>query len=386
MEAFLERFYDEVDDNLGDPHSQKRYTRAARYRDLCAIQTRLFERFLNLSGQESQIGRVELDIEIIDGQEFYELPEGFRQFQLLEKRTDGDPDQIEARLWTVPTYSSEPGVEIVTGQRGFRIQPIPDSIVAGTWTFIFNKAPVMLHYATTTVVSNLPDEQVLTTYTVSTPVAGTNRITKTGAFSSFMLGETVSLTDGALTEDVTREITAACSNYIEFEAVTGLDSTAYMTIDANWCWVLAGTPGTDAGEIVKLDGYYAGCLLRVFAATSGAPSAPKTVLAFEQDPVTSTIWHFKLRAPWATVPSGSTQYEILPELPYPHDSLYAMDVAMLASSRRDGIRKRAGLALDRHEIYEAARSYFMNTTMDRQPSRILPPRYVKPDPYGGGVV
>lgn len=383
MNAFLQRFYDEVDDNLGDPHSQKRYTKAARYRDLHAIQKRLFERFLALSGQESMIGRSEAEIELVSGKEFYSLPEGFRQFVCLEKRTDGGPEMVEMRLWTIPTYSIEIGIEIITSQRGFRVQPIPDSTMAGTWTLIFNKAPIRLHYATTTVIRNAPfEEQLLLlngfTYT-------TTSVTKTGAFTAALVGETVRLyLDGF--EDVTREITVADADHIEFAEVPLLDDMHYIDIDVDWCWLVAGTPGTDCGEIVSLPDYYNGSLLRIYSASGGGSPQTKEILDYYADPTTTTEWHFKLRRQWTPLPSGTTSYEICPELPEDYDALYAMDVAMLACSRREGMRRRAGLALDRHDLYEAARNYFANNTIDRQPQRVLPIRYSKPDPYFGGML
>jgi hypothetical protein len=380
MEAFLERFYDEVDDNLADPHSQKRFTKDQRYRDLTTIQKRMFERLLSASGQESNIGRAEVDIEVVDGQEFYDLPPGFRQFIAFEKRIDGDPNDLEGQLFTVPTYSQEPGIEIISADRGFRMQPVPDSGWAGTWTLVFNKGPVPLHYATSGKVANMPSLQSLAGYTVTT-----TKVTKSDTFTKAMIGETVTFSGGALAATTSTTITDATADYIEFAAVTGLDDTASMTINADWCWLVAGTPATYCGEAVKLDDYYVGCLLRVFSATAGSRQR-RYVLEYYEDPTTAGEWHYKLRGEWNPVPTGTIQYEICPELDEGLDSIYAMDVASLAAARRIGIRRRAGLKDERYELMQAILATFTNNTMDRQPERLLPVRQTTVDPYGGGAI
>lgn len=390
MDPFLDRFYDEVDDNLADPHSQKRLTKAQRYRDLFTIQNQIFERLLNATGQESMLARAEADITLVVDQEFYDLPPSFRHFVRFEKRVNGDPDHIRGTLRTLAPYSEQAGIQIISSQRGFRVQPVPaTSQEAGAWTMIYLKGPVKLHYATAGTVADLPEDQTIdgANYVVSTPVAGTNRITYADHFTAAMLGETITFespVNGTDTvEGALATITAANADYIEFAAVTGLATDDTFTIDADWCWVVSGTPATDAGEKVAVADYYNGSLLRIYSGTTGDRQV-KEIMDYYLD-AGDSAWHFKLRHAWDTLPTGTIKYEICPELAEGYDSLYAMDVAIRNSGRRSHIRRRAGLLDDRHELWKDCRNSIANNTMDRAPSRIIPPRVDEVDPYSMGV-
>src|SRR6185369_1257261 len=118
MEPFLARFLAEVDDNLGDPHSQRRLPPAKRLRDLYQIQRNVFERLLNLTGVESSIGRTETTFDLVANQDHYLWPQGFRQFMRLEQRMTGFPDQVTYRLWSIDPYHPGPGVEVLDAERG----------------------------------------------------------------------------------------------------------------------------------------------------------------------------------------------------------------------------------------------------------------------------
>lgn len=402
MDAFLTRFYDEVDRNLQSPHSQKRYTKAERYADLYIIQKRLFERFLGVGGQESSIGRTEIDITLVSGKEFYDLPWGFRQFISLEKRVGGNPDNVEMKLNTVPVYSQEPGIEIISAQRGFRVQPVPDDSVAGTWTLVFNKAPVRLHYAQTRSIRNGYTWERINYdggwTAVSPDSANTATIQGEGKFTPGLVGHTVVLyLDNYGTQSATRVITGATTNLIYLDrGVPGMwdafvAESLYMSIDTGGklSWIHAGTPPSGGGELVKCNNYYTGSVLRVYSAPKNAPQSMVISGYAGSNSQLDSDWVFEFRGAWGEIPfldPNTAMYEIVPDLDEGYDSLYALDVAILAASRRREIRRRAGLSAERHEAFQAALSYYANNTIDRAPSRIIPVRYPTVDPYGGGII
>lgn len=297
-ESFIQRFLDEVDDNLADPHSQKRLPPAVRLRNLHTVQTRIFERLLNTAGNESSIGRAEVSFTIEADRDRYPLPPGFRNFLGLELRQDGDPDDLRGRLRSIGPHDSGPGVEILDGQRGCLIRPRPDSDLAGEWTLIFRKGPIQLHYARAASI------------------------------------------------------------------------TAYA--------LLSGAPPTNGGELVRLPDYYAGSLIRVYQADSGAPQVRECIGNTVGDE--GVTLHFQ--SPWDPLPTGQVWYEVCPDLPLAYDSLYAMDVALLNAARRNtSIRIRAGLRDERSELWNACRNYFLSNISDRAPSRARPPDDSEDDPY-----
>ena len=389
MDPFLDRYYDEIDRNLSDPHTQKRLTKAQRYLDLHTIQNKLFEELMSVAGLESLMGRTEAVVTLVATQEFYDLPVGFRMFISMEKRSSENPRILTGIANTIPTYSYEPGIEIISGQRGFRVQPVPSGEPdTGDWTMIYLREPVKLHYATAGIVSDVPSALAINagTYILSTPVAGTMRFTRTGFFTAALLGETVefaSPVNGTDTvEGATEEITAANANYIEFASVTGLANDDTFTVEADWCWLVAGTPATDAGERVATADYYNGALLRIYSATAG-DNQVKEIMDYYYD--ADSKWHFKLRHPWGTLPTGSVKYEICPEVPLRLDSIYALDAAIMNSGRRSLFQRKAGLLREKHELWNAVVNYFSDNTMDRMPERIVPERGVVLDPYNGGI-
>lgn len=143
---FLARYFDEVDDCLADPHSQKRLTKAMRYASLYKIQQSIFERFLNFTGQESNLGYCESDVTIVEGQTFYKLPPLFRQFLWFEMWNDGDREQVLYKLGSVHSMMIAAGIEILSGQDGFKIYPEPPASWAGTWKMGYRKGPCKVCY------------------------------------------------------------------------------------------------------------------------------------------------------------------------------------------------------------------------------------------------
>jgi len=389
MDPFLDRFYDEVDDNLADPHSQRRLTNAQRYRDLHTVQVDLFERLLNATGQESLVGRTQATITLVSGQDYYELPPGFRHFVSLQKLVNNDPDYVEDELNTIPTYASRRGIQIFTQQRGFKVHPVPTSQSAGDWVMTYLKGPVLLHYATTTRTTNPPDAWVINalTYALSVPVAGTHRITRAGFFTAALEGETIEfaspINGTATVEGASRTITAANADYIEFDTVTGLADLDTFTVDVDWCWLITGTPATDAGEKVFLPDYYNGSLLRIYdAADDEGVRQTKEILDYYKD--ADDEWHVILRHPWTLEPT-TAKYEICPELPEAYDSIYAMDVAIRNTGRRTHLRRRAGLLEDRRNLWNACLNWAIQNTMDRAPERTIPENWDQVDPYSIGI-
>lgn len=147
MESFLDKYYKLVDEWIGDPHTSKRLTRRHKYRDLETVEGMIWERLCRACGQESLISRQEYEFDIEADKEFYPLPGNFRLFIECFRRDDSDPNLIIGRLGTVPFWSKDQGLEILSSEQGFRIQPTPTEDSAG-WTMVYLKGPVLLHQAT----------------------------------------------------------------------------------------------------------------------------------------------------------------------------------------------------------------------------------------------
>ena len=286
MKAFLERFYEEVDDNLGDPHSSARLSKEKRLRDLHTVDRLfIFEKLIGSTLQESNLGYAEAEITFQNNVEFYLLPPGYRQFlELVRLDSEG---RIISRIGSKPFHSKTYAVEILSAARGFRLAPPPILDADEAWTLRYNRAPGLLHYA-------------------QAPEVGEKTLT-------------------------------------------------------------LGTPGVDAGEKILLPDYYNGVEIHVYSATSGYPQTR----VVQYDPGEGIL---HLRTPWFPLPKAPVWYEICPTLPYPYDSIYAMDVALLNMGRRDNPAKVAGLMRDREKLWAGARSFFQSNVADRVPERIMPLR------------
>lgn len=145
MKPFLQRYYDRVSRELGDPHASARYPEADRYDDLIDIEEALFNQLLKMAGQESMLGYAEATITLTLDTTRYLFPEGFRQFIALEQRdTDG---RLLNKLMSKPTYDTEYGVEILTATKGFRLHPALVLEGSQDWTLRYLRSPGELHYA-----------------------------------------------------------------------------------------------------------------------------------------------------------------------------------------------------------------------------------------------
>lgn len=208
IDPFIERFVDEVDDCLGDPHSQKRLTRAKRLELLYQVQVKLFERLLSGStGQESNLGRVERAITLVNGQTFYPLPPRFRQFLELVQRDPNDRDVIRQQLVSIPQWSPEVGVEILSAQNGFRVQPKVDSVFAGNWTLICRQGPAMLFYSTVDGINVDGDEVV-----VDAPAATNGELI---TIEDYYAGSVLNIYAGLTGVPVAREISASSYSAVD---------------------------------------------------------------------------------------------------------------------------------------------------------------------------
>lgn len=300
MKPFLERFYEEVNDNLADPHAGgRRLTKEQKYRDLLRVEAQIWERLLTASGQESSIGRVEKQYTFEADKRFYPLPGNFRQFISLERRQGGDVNLVDSTLNSIDMYDPGPGIEILSEQRGFIIRPMPESTASddSNWYMTYIKGPVLIHYAKASGVT---------------------------------------------------------------------EST-----------VKAGTPPADAGELIRVEEYYTGCILRIYSADKGAPQS-REITGYNAGADLPT---FTLRHPLIPVPEGDVYYEICPVLPHRYDSIYAMDVALINCGRRTNLRRRSGLKDDRKELWNACRNYFLSNVADRMPVRSQPVDPYEVDPY-----
>lgn len=147
MPSFIETFYERLDEKLGDPALSRRYPKDRKLRDLHDADQVLFESILQATGQEGSAGRAETTITLTDGQPFYTLPGNFRQFIRFEHRLDGDRNMIDARMRSIPMFDDGPGIEILGAERGAIIRPNPVLTEDQDWTLIYERGPVLLHYA-----------------------------------------------------------------------------------------------------------------------------------------------------------------------------------------------------------------------------------------------
>jgi hypothetical protein len=384
MDPFLDRFYDDVDDSLGDPHSQKRFTKADRYKLLYSVQKNIFESLMAASGLESEFCYSEATITIQDGVARYTLPENFRQF--IEFKYYDSDGNLAGRYETIGVFSNRAGVRILDGNRGMLIQPTPDVDADQEWTLYYYKGPVKLHYATLPTytegdagtdpcIYDPSTEQALTGYTVTT-----TKVELADRFTANLLGESVEFFNAGGTSIGSATITTATSDKIEFAAVTGLADTCSMIIDLDWCWMRVGTPGTDAGELVTYPDYYNGSMVRIYDATTGAPQVKEVTDYYSED----STWVMILRHPLVVVPTGTVKYEIMPDLPEGLDEIYGMDVAIRGTTRRSSFKRRQGLKGDRLEKWKSCLAFVASMTMDRAPRRIHNRRPSAINPYRGG--
>ena len=150
MDSFLERYYQAIDRECGDPHTSTRYPKADRLADLYELDQNLFDQLLKVAGMESLMGYTEATITLVSGQIFYTLPPGFRQFIQLEYRQD---NYVTKYLRSKSFYKDIHGVDILSSERGFRLFPPPSITEDQEWTICYLRAPGYLHYAKAARVS-----------------------------------------------------------------------------------------------------------------------------------------------------------------------------------------------------------------------------------------
>jgi len=286
VKPFLERFLEEVDDNLGDPHAAKRLSVSKKLRDLYTLDRMLFEACLDANLIESVIGHTQTRITLEGSREFYPLPPDFRAFyEMKQTASDGSTRQANTKGF----YEQGDGIQILTASRGMRINPLPASTAIGDWTLTYAKAPPMLHYA---VAAEVGDKMIR-----------------------------------------------------------------------------LGTPGENAGEVVKVDGYYDGVEIRAVSANVGAPQSrviASSTVSRNGDVVC------QLRDAWTPKPTGTVVYEVSPTLPPPYDSIYAMDVALINMDRRKQHAQAERMKLWRSHLWNGVKSYLQTTKFDRDHKRTFP--------------
>ncbi len=146
--AFLERFYDAIDDHIGDPRTSRRITRQAKREQLAVVEVLIWEQLMKACGQESLIGRTETTVTLKNNIDRYALPGNFRQFITMERReTISGRTRVTNRRGTLPYWSGGWGFEIISAQRGMILRPPPDLDADQDWTLVYLKGPIIGHYA-----------------------------------------------------------------------------------------------------------------------------------------------------------------------------------------------------------------------------------------------
>lgn len=159
MQSFIQRFYRMVNQRLGDPHASIRYPDSDKLNDLYESDQEIFNSLLRVAGQESQMGYAEATITLTNGEAFYQLPVGFRDFLELQYRMNG---KVQGILRSKDFYSQEYGVEVLSGTRGMRLFPAVNLSADQDWTLCYRRSPGLLHHAKATdvgddfVVSGIP--------------------------------------------------------------------------------------------------------------------------------------------------------------------------------------------------------------------------------------
>jgi len=147
MKSFLQLFYEQIDDFLGDPKLVKRLPHAKRYEMLRVAETQIWEKLVRTVGHNGSLGRAEATITLQDDVRYYRLPGNFRKFIEFVHRNNGDPNEIINRLRTIPMSSPGPGIELLNANRGMVIRPNPVLPGDEDWTLVYEKGPVLTHYA-----------------------------------------------------------------------------------------------------------------------------------------------------------------------------------------------------------------------------------------------
>jgi hypothetical protein len=289
MRSQLDVFYELTLDLLGSDTLGKRLTKDRLYRDLCDVDTQVFEDVLAATGQESLFGYTEATITLDSDTNFYSWPYGFRKFLSLEYRNDNGV--VIDNLGTAPFYRNSRGVMLLSSNRGFKM---PYTVTSEQdWTICYLRGPVRMHFA----------------------------------------------------------------------------KAASVKAKA----VIAGTPGTYAGELLTVPDAYNGSELTIYSAAFGAPQT-RVVEKYIVDQ--TGVCTFILRDALSPVPTGEVWYEINLTLPREHLRLYALDVAIANLPSREEGGKASELISLRRKAWAAAQSFVTANTADRGPARNRPLRRI----------
>lgn len=371
--SFLERFYSLVNRDLSDPAHSRRLTNAQRLEDFQRCEIAIWERLLNLSGQESSIGRTEAEIVLNDKQEYYSLPGNFRQFLRLERRS------LEARTHRTITGATYTNATKKVGLTdGF-----VDYILRSTDRFVISSPS---SHAGTYVITAVTDNDITletaigsdagsVTGTITRQVPDANSVIGAyGTISEYEPGPGVLLLSeqrGMIVRP-TPSLDAAQTWVLVYQkgpVTLHYAQAAKFTINA----VQKGTPAADAGSIIAMDDYYNGSLLRIYDGSTGVPQT-RQIVDYE-----ASRGVFVVSPPFSPTPTGTLKYEICPMVPPEYDQIYALDVALMNSSRRRN-RRWADLERQRRILWNAVSNYYLSNTADRLPSRNFPPSD-EIDPY-----
>ena len=364
--SFLEQLYDTVRDELNDPHLTKRITDAMILRDFQVSEKKIWELLLMATGQESTLGRVELAFSLLTGISRYPLPGNFRQFLSLEQR-DVTFGTVTAKIPSIPMFDPGPGIEIVADNRMSIVRPTP--MLDSNWILVYQKGPVITHYATSPLVKNSGTAVTMTGYTIAS-----TSITKTDAFTAAMANKTITFTYGGTT--VQRTILTATNDVLTFATLSSLPAvTDTYTVSGDFAWVKSAT--ATGGTLICTADYYNGCILNVYDATAGTCQAIEIADYYLED----SVWTFVLAKQFDTLPTGTIKYEIRPALPPDYDRLYAIDVAIKYMATRGVFARRKELRIERSDLMKACVSLYSCNVADRMPGRTRPTDVYAQDPY-----
>jgi len=145
MKPFLQRYYEGIRKHLGDPSHAKRITEQSMYEELFQIDNDIYQGLSKATGIKSRLGWAESTVVLQNGKRFYPWPPGWSKF-LSFKRYDTDGREITS-LNTQPEYSQQYGVENLSAERGFKLDPAPLITGDQEWTLEYLRRPGLLHYA-----------------------------------------------------------------------------------------------------------------------------------------------------------------------------------------------------------------------------------------------
>jgi len=377
MTPFLTRFYSEVADNLGDPSTAKRYTNAKMYSDLTRVQERIYQCLLNGAGQMSELGYAECIIPIVAEQDYYDLPPNFRQFITFERRVAvNQTDELDG-TYTITTTSLTKTGKFSPTMSGRTITfNSDDPTIDGVTRVIATATADAITWSGAVTGLAAGDG-----YSIA--LAGDPRliIAWVGSVPTYADGPGVRLLGpGRGFQFIPRPTEAWAGDWTLCyrKGPVKLHDATLSSMASDGTSFVCGSPATNHGEVVLEPNYYAGCLIEIYSATTGAPQRRMCTASSVSGSTVTLRFDNK---PFNPVPTGTMLYQVLPDLDESVDGLYALDVAILACSRRTGATRRSMLIREREDLWKAARGLYSASASDRPPERLRPPRHDADDPY-----